>query len=673
MSVAMLFCMCYTVALCTAAPETMDPGDFARLSIEELMGMEITSVSRRSELLSDAAAAVFVITADDIRRSGATTIPDVLRMAPGLHVARIDASTWAVTSRGFNGFFANKLLVLIDGRSVYTPTFSGVHWDVHDTLMDDIERIEVIRGPGAAMWGANAVNGVINIITKSTRQTQGGRLSAGIGTEEHGFGEIRYGAELGSSAHYRVWAKGFMRDDLRDADDHGTRDDWDGYAAGFRIDQDVSDADTLTLSGDFYSQVAGETLALQSFDAPFRVVVNDDKNANGGNILGRWTHQYSETSEMSLQIYYNRLDRRDAIFEETYDTFDIDFQHTFTAAEHHEVVWGLGYRLIKDHFDNSFSLALEPRSRTSDLVSGFIQDSIDLCDDRIKFVVGSKFEHNDYTGFEVQPTLRLLINPGARHVVWGAVSRAVRTPSRADHDSNIVQLVQPLPQNPMNPNSPERLVVRVHGDDNFDSEEMLAYEVGYRVEATDRLSFDFAGYFNEYQNFRTLEQRTIQVESMPPPLKLVQPVSLGNKMSGEAYGGELAATWIIQDWWRCQLAATFFYGKLTEESDSTDTLSEGISRTSPHHQYFFRSNMELAANIELDMTVRFVDNLTSRDIDNYATADIRLAWYPTSDLEFSVVAENLADDRHLEFEAEFLKARPTENERRVFARVAWHF
>jgi iron complex outermembrane receptor protein len=391
--------------------------------VEELMDVEVTSVSRRPEKLTEAASAIQVITGEDIRRSGANSIPEALRLAPNLQVAQVNSSQWAVSSRGFNNVLSNKLLVMIDGRTVYTPLYAGVFWDVQDALLEDIDRIEVVSGPGGTLWGANAVNGVINIITKSAKDTQGFFMEAGAGTESNGFGSMRYGGQLSPGLYYRVYGKGFNRDELVVADGSDAGDGWDMGQGGFRLDWEPNQDDVLTLQSDFYDS------------KPNPEAASDPVVAMGGNILGRWTHKISDDSDFQVQFYYDRT-RRDFNdeFTENLDTYDFDAQHRFQIGDRQEIIWGLGYRRMDDSVANLELLGFDPGNKTLSLYSAFIQDEITLIEDRLRLTLGSKFEHNEYTGFEVQPSGRLAWTPSTEHTVWAAVSRAVRTPSRIDRD-----------------------------------------------------------------------------------------------------------------------------------------------------------------------------------------------------------------------------------------------
>jgi len=648
-----------------------NPTDLTELPIEDLMNIEITSVSKKQQKLSDAAAAIFVITQEDIRRSGVTSIPEALRMAPGVEVAQINANQWAITARGFNSRFANKLLVLIDGRSVYSPLFSGVFWNVQDTLLEDIDRIEVIRGPGATLWGANAVNGVINIITKQAKDTQGGLISAGGGTQERGFGEIQYGGKIGEGTYYRAYTKYFNRNHSVDASGQAAHDGWDALRGGFRLDSELSAHDSITLQGDIYRGKSGETLAVASVKAPFIQTFDDDIHTQGGNILGRWIHTFSKSSEMVFQMYYDRTERQESINGEKRNTLDMDLQHRFALGERQEVVWGLGYRFTRDNIKNSFPVSFNPDQRTNHLFSGFAQDDIVLFKERLRLTLGSKFEDNDFTGFEIQPNVRMLWTPGSRHSLWGAVSRAVHTPARADVDLRVNASVIP-PLVPPNP-GPLPAYVTLFGNPDLKSEELVAYELGYRFQATNRLSFDIASFYNVYDHLRSAEPGSPSVEASPPPPHLLFPLMVSNQVKGKTYGVEVAADWRPLEWWRIQASYSYLQIKLngSESLDSTAKVDQGRS---PHHQFHLRSSMDLRRDLECNLNFRFVDKLPDFDVKSYASLDVRLAWKPHPNLELAIVGQNLLSNHHAEFKGEaIISSLPTEVERSVYGKITWRF
>ena len=451
------------------------------LSLEELMDIEVTSVSKRPERLSETASAIQVITQEDIRRSGATRLPEALRLASNLEVAQIDSRRWAISARGFNSPFSNKLLVLIDGRTVYTPLFAGVFWDVQDTLLEDIDRIEVISGPGATLWGANAVNGVINIITKDAKDTQGTLLAGGGGTELRGFGGVRYGGAVAPNFRYRIYGKYFDRDGTVLPDGRDASDDWHQGQGGFRMDWDASESDVFTVQGDGYDGRISQAGA-------------DAIDVSGANVIGRWSHTFYEGSELTLQLYYDRT-HRDIPGEvsEDLDTYDVDFQHRFPLGERHDIVWGLGYRLIEDDVGNSPAVAFLPPQVSRQWFSGFVQDEIALVKDRVHLTLGTKIEHNDYTGFEFQPSGRLAWRLSEQQILWSAISRAVRTPSRIDRELFL------------RVDDPD---LRIDGGPDFESEELLAYELGYRVQPFSRLGLSLAAYYNDYDDLRSRESQS---------------------------------------------------------------------------------------------------------------------------------------------------------------------
>ena len=643
------------------------------LSIEELMQITVVTASRQSQKLNQVPSAVFVITGEDIRRSGATSIPEALRMAPGVQVERSSTDKWAVSIRGFNGVYANKLQVLMDGRSIYNPLFAGVQWEQHDTLLEDIERIEVIRGPGATLWGSNAVNGVINITTKNAKDTQGGLLTGGGGSEERRFGGVRYGTKWGDGAYGRVYAKSFDRDGFVDASGRDAPDDWQAGQAGFRVDWQASGQDTLTVQGDIYRGDAGQITSLNSLVPPYMQTFDERVDFSGGNLLARWQRTFSPSSELALHVYYDRTEREERAVGERRDTFDFDLQHRFAFGERQDIIWGLGYRFSRDRIRNSAELGFIPDSQDVNLFSAFIQDEITLVEDRLRLMLGSKFEHNDYTGFEIQPNVRLLWTPDERHAFWAAVSRAVRTPSRVDMDFHNNLSVIP-PDTPINP-QPLPILLMVNGNPDLRSEEVVAYELGYRFNPIARFSLDIAGFYNVYDRLRTTGILAPPMfETTPLPPHLVLPLQFENQMHGHTYGVELAANWQPLDWWRLRSAYTYFQADLSLDAGSTDVLSLSLAEgSSPKHQFSLLSSMDLSNNLELDLWFRYVGALRDPPVDSYTTLDARLAWKPRRDFELSIVGQNMFDSPHLEFGSVFTNSVATEVERGVYVQFDWRF
>lgn len=646
-------------------------GNLLDLSLEELMNVEVTSVGKKAQRLSQTAAAVFVVRQDDIRRSGATNLPDVLRMVPGMQVARIDANKWAVSARGFNGSFANKLLVLIDGRTVYNTAFSGVYWDMQDVMLEDIDRIEVIRGPGATLWGANAVNGVINIISKTAQETQGGLLKLGTGTMERAFGAARYGMQLGDDTHLRVYGKGFGRNSFTTQEGRDANDHWDRGQGGFRLDHRGGDGSTGTLQGDGYEGVVNQNVQQPSLAPLGMILTADSARIAGFNLLGRWRKPLGAGSEFSAQAYYDHTYRNEAFVIQERDTYDLELQHRFALAGWHDVVWGAGYRLTQDKFSTRYQVTFGSPSQDRQLFSAFIQDEMTLIEDRLKLTLGSKFEHNEFTGFEGQPNLRLLWTPSDHHALWGAVSRAVRIPSRAEDDATVTTFVRQSPS----PFAGLPIVARVLGNPKFAAEELLAYEIGYRYLPTPRFSVDLALFYNEYRGLRTSD-RTQIAPALGLGVILVDGTII-NRNHGESYGAELAVDYRPWDRWLLQLG--YSYLKMSLRGDSGGAAA--TERSSPQQQLSLRSSLNLPYNTTFDLWFRYVDRILSgypeitlaQPVADYATLDARLAWKPRPDLELSLVGQNLLDDQHLEFIQESYGPRPTQIPRSAYLQLDWRF
>ncbi len=637
--------------------------DLADLSIEDLMNIEITSTARKPVRLSDATSAIFVITAEDIRRSGAQAVPEVLRMVPGLEVARISANQWAVSARGFNGRFANKLLVLIDGRSVYTPSFSGVYWEVQDLMLEDVQRIEVVRGPGAALWGANAVNGVINIITKTAKSTQGGLATVSAGTEERESLAVRYGGAAGDNVRYRVYTKHFERDGSVSPAGRSYADDGEMVRGGFRLDWTASAKDSVTLQGDAYSGIVGQVLSLPDVTtAPYAILVEDQPRVSGGNVLARWQRAISSSSEFKLQFYHDRTDRREVTYQERHDTTDLEFDHRFRLGKRQEIVWGMGYRFIADHIRGTYYVSTSPEHRREEIVSAFLQDEITAITDRLTFTLGTKVEHNEYTGYEVQPSARMLWTPGERHSIWSAASRAVRTPSRIDQDG--------LANTYVYPTLPLPTLIRINGNPDFKSEELLAYEAGYRFQPVETLFLDLAAFYNIYDNLRSGEPGTPFADGPPP--HLVLPFTTDNKLNARVYGFELAAEWRVKPWWSLNGAYTFLEMDLYRDEGGQDDLLLHAGGQSPRHQASLRSSLNVTKNVEFDAWLRYVDELPYLAVKQYLNLDLRLGWKARKDLELVLAGQNLLDDRRQEFAREIFTV-PAEIQRSVYARLVWTF
>jgi len=668
-----LIVVCATIFVTTSlwAQNGQGTPDVTAMSLEDLMNLQVTSVSKRSQKVADAAAAVFVITQEDIRRSGARSIPEVLRMVPGLEVARIDENKWAIGSRGFNGRFDDKLLVLIDGRSVYTPLFSGVYWDVEDVPLEDIDRIEVIRGPGATLWGANAVNGVINIITKPASATQSLLVKVEGGDEQLTSDSVTYGDKVGDKGDYRVYGKYFDWGSSTDLAGQNTFDGWHQGRAGFRSDWTLSHADSLTVQGDIYSSRDGETLTLPSLTAPYSTTFANTGEYTGGNLLGRWTHSSGDSS-ISLQAYFDRTNYADDfLFVDHESVYDIDFQHDFHVGQRQEIVWGGGYRSIQDQNVATATVAVEPNQAQYNQFSAFLQDEVSFLGRRLRVTVGSKLEHNDFTGFAIEPNIRFLGNVSKVQSVWAAVSRAVRTPALTEEGLQLSEAVVPTGAPPFN--SPLPVIEAVYGSNQFKNEDLVAYEIGYRVQATSTFSADIATFYNNYTNLRTAEPGTPFVEGSPTPTYLVVPFIAENDMSGGTYGIEPFFDWKPLPVWTLFGSYSFLQMDIHKNANSLDPTNDLPNGQNPKNQAYFRSSVDLPKHIELNVAGRYVDRLPSINIPAYFALDGGVRWKPMANVELSFDGENWLNDRHIEFVPEFINTMPTVVRRSFHGGVTWSF
>ena len=604
-----------------------------KMSVDELMDLEVTSVSKRPEKLSEVASAIQVITGDDIRRAGATSLPEALRLASNLEVAQVDARQWAISARGFNNVFADKMLVLIDGRTVYTPLYAGVYWDVQDTMLEDVDRIEVISGPGSTQWGANAVNGVINVTTKSAKDTQGGLLVSGAGAELRKAEEVRYGGELAPHLYYRVYAKYSDHDDSVRPNGRQSNDAWRTRQTGFRMDYDATGSDVLTLQGDIYNGDMGQV-------GPGNIHVT------GGNLLGRWSRKFADDSDLKLQVYFDRTYRRiPGSFTQDLDTYDVDFQHRRPIGPANNFVWGLGYRFVQDDVVNTPANAFLPPHVGRALVSAFAQDEIALSQDRLHLTLGAKVEHNAYTGFEVEPGVRLAWRPDAKQTIWGAVSRAVRTPSRIDRDLY----------------SPATPPYRITGGSKVVSEKLMAYEVGYRVQLEPPLALSLATFINNYDDLRSLEP-------LNPPQAF--PVEASSGLRGVSAGAELTAEWQATPVWRLRAGWTELRVRSEPQPGNLDRSTRDSIARDPNHQVLLRSLLTLSATWECDATLRYVARINNQSVPGYTEADLRLGWRPTPAWEFSLLGQNLLQARHPEFNPPGARR---ELQRAVYGKASWRF
>jgi iron complex outermembrane recepter protein len=638
---------------------------FMQMSLEQLMSVEVTSVAGVGREWFTTPAAMYVITDEDVRRSGHRSIAEALRLSPGVHVAQITSNTWAISTRGFNSRFANKQLVLIDGRTVYDPLFGGVFWDVQDVLLEDLDRIEVIRGPGATLWGANAVQGVINITTKSAKDTQGLYASAGGGTYDRLFGETRYGFQIDDSSWMRIWGKWQDKDHFVHADGSDAHDEWDMARGGFRYDREGGDDTTFTLEGDLYhSDRLGEQVKIPLTSGGFGARATDGR-ASGGHILFRIARETPEQEGFSLQGYYDRTDRAGAGgFRVERDTFDLEFRHILHLWERHEVIWGLGYRHSRDRTRANDFIEFDPADRSLDTFTAFVQDTITLIPDTLYVMVGSKFEHNDFTGFEVQPSGRAWWTPDDRHTVWGAISRPVRVPARTE---NVNVTVAHVPLGP-------GLSAPVFIDDNdaLNAEHLLACELGHRFKLTDDLTVDTAVFYNDYNRLIALSDPTpvsfFPTPPFPPGVPTALMIQQGNTARGRAYGVETAVTWRVAENWRLQGSYSFL-NMHVRGNNVLDDPEHGH----PHHMAQIRSYLDITRDLEFNAALYFVDNVASQDADAYLRLDLGLTWRPTANLELAVWGQNLTERSHREFNDALFLSRPAEVPRAVYVEATVRF
>lgn len=662
-----LACFAAAGLLARAARAEQNPSDLANQSLQDLMSMQVTTVSKTEQKLSQTAAAVFVITQEDIARSGARDIPTLLRMVPGLDVAQINADTWAINSRGFNSRFANELQVLVDGRSVYSDSFGGVFWDQLDVPLEDIERIEVIRGPGGSVWGGNSVNGVINIITQKASKTKGAMAVAGGGTEEQGFGTLQYGGSAGKSTDYRIFAKYLNEGALQGMTGGGGGDGWHSLRAGFRSDTEISPRDTLMLQGDMYSIGEGSpTYNLPSVTSPAPVPVESIFGVTGGFLQSVWKHASSPSSDTTLVISYDRYERDDVLFDHR-GTLDINFQHHFDWGSRQNILWGGEYRRSTSTTNGNLYVSYSPTDLNTNMYSGFVEDAFSLIPQRVTLTAGARLEHNYFSGFNLMPSARAAWTITPRQTLWIAVSRALRTPSEVD-----THLRANLASYPGAGGVPN--LVAFIGNPNVKDEGLTAFEAGYRPAITKRLTADFAAYFNLYDHQETNEPATPFFENTPAPPHLVVPITYENLMHGETHGFEISANWRPASRWMLSAGYSFeeIHMHLAPTSQDTTSVS-AVQGASPTHSAQLRSHVRLWRGVEWDTSAYFVDRLTEPKAPSYTRVDAQLSWNFMERATISVVGQNLAQDHHEEFMDTLYTVQGTLVKRSAYVQFAAHF
>jgi len=651
---AIVYTFIVMASLVAEAPRLAD------MSIEELMEISVTSVAKKETSLIESAAAITVITAEDIHQIGAQSIPEALRIVPGINVARINSSNWAISARGFQDQFADKLLVLMDGRTVYTPFFAGVFWAYQDVALEDLDRIEVIRGPGATLWGANAMNGVINIISKSAKDTQGSILTTSMSTLEDYQATGRYGGHINDHLFYRVYIKHRENGSLEIAQGNAP-DDWRKAQTGFRLDWHPTGDKAFTFQGDIYIAEQGGQLSEPNIATPpfNNTLTTLDYNSYGGNLLGRFKYQISATDSLTLQSYYNReyLDLNQ--FEQTIDTFDIDTTYRLQVSESNAVVTGIGYRLISDQFANSPLLELDPTQRTSHLFSMFLQDEMTFFQDKWKLSLGSKFEHNEHTGFEIQPSAQAIWQVTAKQALWGSISRAVHTPARVERDSRLNRSASDTPLSPS--------LVSIVGSSNVDSETLTAYQVGYRNRFNTHLSLELSAFYNHYYDLQTTRQGAPFVENQNGITRLLIPQYRENTDAGHVMGVEASLNWSSSN--NLHWACTYSWLEMKVGSPGTNDAS-------PQHQLNLRNHWQVTDQFAVDNVCYYVDQISNAasglNVPAYIRWDLGVTWKATDSLQLSLWAQNLLDDQHPEYTST-LSANEYEIPRSITLSTRWKF
>ncbi len=648
--------------------------DIDVLSLDELLDLEVVSVAKVPGKVTRTPAAITIITGEDLRRNNIQTIPEALRLVPGMHVYQIDANKWAVSARGFASRFSNKMLVMIDGRTVYSTLFSGVFWDVQDVLIEDIDRIEVIRGPGGSLWGANAVNGVVNIITKDSADTQGGLVALQVQTGLGGDVSLRYGGWLNDKTSLRVYGKFFDRAHFEQPDGVDSGDDWHQGRAGFRTDMNLTARDKLTVEGDIYDGKSGESIKYAG-QSPTSVIFDTVSSpVSGGNVLGRWTHINAHQSELILQAYFDHIERNEFFIDETLDTVDLDFQHSLTLTDDLQVLYGGGYRLSKSYTrgkknaPGTFSYTMDPQIRADELFSAFVQGRLKVADGRGELTLGSKVEHNDYTGLEWQPSVRFLWLLDDDSSLWAAISRSVRTPSRVESDStvNAASLAPPV--------HGQRLFYQLLGNDSIGSEKMFSYEIGYRNRLSRALFMDVSLYYNRYEDI------VAGVANGKPYIHHGQygpqftiPVLLSSARKEETYGAEVNVNWALADWWRVTAGYTWFTMNILDANNSSEGRQGFDEDENAEHIFSLVSHFDVSRFLEVNASLYAISALDQLDIGSRIRLDCNVGWHPMERVSVSMGIKNLFDDGTQEFSNTVEGILASDIPRMVYTRLTLNF
>lgn len=631
LGVAMLPVQAYAQS---AAAGRSDP-EFDKILEMDIADLTVTSVAKRDQKLTDTPAAVYVVTQEEIRRAGVNSIVEALRLVPGVQVARVMGNRWAVSARGFNGALSNKILVQIDGRSIYTPVFSGTYWEDQSTLIQDIDRIEVVRGPGASLYGANAVNGVINIITKPASETQGNLVSA-LGTTTGGLVEARHGGKLGDNSFYRVYGQYTETGSSKRPNGGSNHDDRTRQRTGFRWDKKDGSSNSYTLQGDMYNGNQGAISTFATLTAPYSQTFITDNESFGGNVLGRWIHKLSDDSQLNLQAYVDHYTRKEMNSEQRVTTLDFQAQHSVRVDERNHFIWGGGVRSYLEDLQGAYPISVSEEYGQHELINLFAQNEYAVIPDVLYWTLGSKFEYNDFTGFEVQPSTRLSWHPTQNQTVWGAISRAVRMPSTIEDDISLLSAVAPT--TPVTE-------FRVVGNKGQKAEELLAYEIGHRIQPERNLSFDTALFYNDFDNLQTIG--TASPGYLSPSGSFVIPYQINNLGEGQVYGAEFSANWNVTADWRLVGTYTSLKMDLDVAPGAVGNLN-AAEDSSPRNQFSLRSYYNVSDWLHWDNMFYYVDDL-GPTVPDYLRFDTRVAFLVTSGLEVSLIGRNLLKEKHTEF------------------------
>jgi iron complex outermembrane receptor protein len=660
---ARLAAIALAAAVGTAAPAAAQSDNPTWMrGLDELMSLEVTSVSKKEQRLADTSAAVYVLGREDIRRSGLRTVPELLRLIPGLHVAQIDGNKWAISSRGMSSRWSNKLQVMIDGRSIYTPYFASVFWDAVDVPVQAIERIEVIRGPGASVWGANAVNGVINIITMGAAIRRETSVAGGAGSTD--FGSVLHEGRVGDRVGYRLFADASGYDELKVSGGAGAQDDWMQRRIGASFQATLNARDSLETSLRASDSHANSrhlaATALAPFDGQY---VPFEADAETWAASTRWTRQLTGNGHLQVDGFVDEWRRRDDL-DHFRRTADLSLQHRVGGAGRHDVIWGGGVRYTHEVTTGSFVIDLSQAHYDHVLASAFVQDEIRV-GERVHLTLGGKVEHRDYTGASLQPTARLHWRMTPRHAVWTAVSRAQRAPDRIERSLRLVMSAAPSADG-------VPAVLAIQGNPEIAPEWLTSYEAGYRAVLGGDVVVDLAAYYNRYSDLMANVPATPRVEFDRGLPFVFLPLVYANSVDAATAGGEALITYSPSSWWKLSGSYSLFSIDPSYTASATADTFDGLN--APRQHGFLRSTLSVTPTVDVDTTVFAVGGIRSMRQPAYTRVDGRIAWRPRGAVELSLAAQNLFDGRNVEFDSpSSVVAEPSEVPRTAYGAIAWRF